>query len=213
MNHSYHAAVLCSSLLLLASCTEEAADSPPPTDEAASTSQDAEVTPPEDPGPNVPIADAMVKTEWGADFNNIFQLADYYFAGTPTGEGLTKAAKSGVKVIVNLLTEEQTNRMKMNYPSAIKKLGFRYEHIPITPDTFSVADVDRFAEILASTDEPVLIHCASSNRVGGLWAAYLNRYGNVVLGKAIQLGQTAGLSSESMIEAVKRVQMPLTPTD
>ena len=212
MNRSRPAVVFCSSLLFLSSCSEKPTNSPPPLAEADTPSPASEA-PPEDPGPTVPVGDSNPKTEWLGDFNNVYHLADYYFAGMPTEEGLIKASESGVKVIVNLLTEDQTARMKIDYDLIISKLGVRYEHIPVTPDTFSIADVDRFAEILASADGPVLIHCASSNRVGGMWAAYLNRYGDVVLGKAIQLGQTAGLSSQTMIDAVKRVQLPETPAD
>lgn len=51
----------------------------------------------------------------------------------------------------------------------------------------------------------MLIHCASSNRVGGLWAAYPVRYCGYGIDEAIRLGGAAGRSRQSMIDAAKRV--------
>ena len=46
--------------------------------------------------------------------------------------------------------------------------------IPVTPKSFSADVVDRFAKALdEASGGGVLVHCASSNRAGGIWAAYL----------------------------------------
>jgi protein tyrosine phosphatase (PTP) superfamily phosphohydrolase (DUF442 family) len=65
--------------------------------------------------------------------------------------------------------------------------------------------VDRFAEELATTDGPVLLHCKKSNLVGGLWAAYLVREHGAGWDEALALGKAAGLSRLSMIEAAQRL--------
>ena len=81
----------------------------------------------------------------------------------------------------------------------------RYESIPMVPSTFSTDDVDRLAVIIDEAEGGVLVHCASSNRVGGLWAAYLHRHRGYELEEAIELGTAAGLRPGGMTEAVKRV--------
>jgi hypothetical protein len=50
----------------------------------------------------------------------------------------------------------------------------------------------------------VLLHCASSNRVGGVLAVMAHRKGKP-LDDAIAEGQQAGLKSPAMIDAVRRV--------
>ena len=75
----------------------------------------------------------------------------------------------------------------------------------MVPSTFSTDDIDRLAAIIDEAEGRVLIHCASSNRVGGLWAAYLHRHRGYDLEEAIELGMAAGLRPGRMIEAVKRV--------
>ena len=67
---------------------------------------------------------------------------------------------------------------------------------------------DKQREAVEATEGPVLVHCGSSNRAGGLWAAYLARERGFTIDDAIARGREAGLSRESMIEAVRRVVPP-----
>ena len=49
--------------------------------------------------------------------------------------------------------------------------GLRYVWVPVTPDTLSLADVEAVEKVLDDpASGPVLLHCVSSNRVGGVWA-------------------------------------------
>jgi len=150
---------------------------------------------------------AVPMDAWAGAFNNAYRLDDdYFFAGLPTEAGLRLAADDGVKVVVNLLTEsQQAERIAFDEPALVAELGQKYVTIPIMPDTFSKEDVARFANAVENVDAPVLVHCASANRVGALWAAYLNLHRGVELERAIELGRSAGLSGDSMVEAVRRV--------
>jgi hypothetical protein len=51
---------------------------------------------------------------------------------------------------------------------------------------------------------PVLLHCASSNRVGGVWAVIQARKGKA-LDEALAAGREAGLHNPQMEAAVRRV--------
>jgi len=51
---------------------------------------------------------------------------------------------------------------------------------------------------------PVLLHCSTSNRVGGVLAVLEAKAGKPV-DDAIAAGRKAGLKSDVMVEAVKRV--------
>ena len=144
--------------------------------------------------------------EMSEQFNNVFQDGDFYFAGLPTEAGIKSASERGVTVIVNLLpAEQQAGRVSFDEPALVNSLGMRYESIPMVPSTFSTDDIDRLAAIINDADGPMLIHCASSNRVGGIWAAYLHRHQGYTLDEALKVGTAAGLKPGGMTEAVRRV--------
>lgn len=135
--------------------------------------------------------------------------ASVYFSGQPTQEGLKALSDSGVKIVVNLRsTKEMQTKVDFNEAIVVESLGMKYVHIPVMPSSFSPEDVDRLREVLAmNQNTQILIHCASSNRVGGMWAAYLNRELGFDVDKAIKHGKNAGLRSDSMINATKRVMI------
>lgn len=134
------------------------------------------------------------------------------FAGQPTQAGLKILADRGVKIIVNLRSvKEMQTAVDFDEANFVASLGMKYVHIPMIPSTFRSEDVARLKEVLdkASTDEnqnpAIFIHCKSSNRVGGIWASYLNSELGFDVDKAIEYGKNAGLRSDSMISAAKRV--------
>ena len=154
----------------------------------------------------IQIGKAEPNPELAEQFNNVFQDGHFYFAGIPTEAGLTSVSQQGVTVVVNLLpAEQQSRRVSFDEPVLAKSLGMAYESIPMVPSTFSTDDIDRLAAIIDEAEGGVLVHCASSNRVGGLWAAYLHRHRGYELEEAIKLGTAAGLRPGGMTEAVKRV--------
>ncbi len=143
--------------------------------------------------------------EWRG-LGRITRDGEVYFAGQPTQEALREARRRGVKVVVNLRPDdEMTTRVDFDEAALVRELGMAYVSIPVTPDSLSVAEMDRLQEALSRTTGPVLIHCASSNRVGGLWALYLHRHRHFSLEGAMERGKKAGLRSDAMIRAVRRV--------
>ena len=154
----------------------------------------------------IQIGKAQTSLELSEQFNNIFQDGDFYFAGIPSETGLASVSERGVTVIVSLLPEaQQARNISFDEPALARSLGMVYESIPMVTSSFSTDDVDRLAAIIDEADGGVLIHCGSSNRVGGLWAAYLHRHRGYDLEEAIELGMAAGLRRGGMTEAVRRV--------
>jgi len=138
--------------------------------------------------------------------NNIFREGDVYFAGQPDSVSWVRLAnEAGVKTVVNIRYPEEMGTLPYDEIGLVESLGMRYVNIPVSPETLSPSDVENLAGVLAETDDPVIIHCGSSNRVGGFWAAYLAREEGIPLDEALRRGEAAGLSRESMIEAVRRV--------
>jgi uncharacterized protein (TIGR01244 family) len=123
-------------------------------------------------------------------------------AGQPAPEALAKLGEMGFRTVVNLRTEKE------GAPSerpVVESQGLRYVWVPLTADSFSLADVEAVEKVLHDPSSgPVLLHCASSNRVGGMWAAIQAREGKT-LDEALAAGRVAGLHSPQMEAAVRRV--------
>jgi len=153
------------------------------------------------------VSDAeAVRIEGWDGVNNLFRSGRMYFAGQPDEASLVRlATEAGVRTVVNLRGPEEMSQVGFDEHAVADSLGLRYVNIPVSPDSFSAEDVERFAAVLEQTDEPVLLHCASSNRVGGMWAAYLAMHRNLTLDDAVELGESAGLRSPGMVDATRRV--------
>lgn len=135
---------------------------------------------------------------------------DLATAGQPGADALGRLAEMGFRTVVNLRTEKEG---ALEERAAVEAQGLRYVWVPVTPDTFSLKDVEAVERILDDPAAgPVLLHCASSNRVGGVWAAVRARSGEG-LDEAMAAGRAAGLHSPAMEAAVRRVlgAPPATP--
>jgi uncharacterized protein (TIGR01244 family) len=122
--------------------------------------------------------------------------------GQPTPEGLARLKEMGFKTVVNLRTEKEG---PLEERSVVEGQGLRYVHVPVTPETLSMADADAVQKVLDDPAAgPVLLHCASSNRVGALYAVIQSRKG-LTPEQALDAGRNAGLQSPVMAAAVLRV--------
>ena len=128
-------------------------------------------------------------------------------SGQPSAAALQGLGRMGFRTVVNLRSEREG---PADERAVVEAQGLRYVSIPVTPDTFNLADVEVLEEVLDDpTAAPVLVHCSSSNRVGGAWAVVQARQGKS-LGEAEAAGRAAGLHSPQMEAAVRRVlRVPL----
>jgi uncharacterized protein (TIGR01244 family) len=123
-------------------------------------------------------------------------------SGQPPAEALARLGALGFKTVVNLRTEKEGAK---DEETAAKAAGLAYVWVPVTPDTFSLDDVDRVERVLEDeAAAPVLLHCASANRVGAVWAVMATRRGRSIE-EALAEGKEVGLSSAAMVDAVRRV--------
>ena len=122
--------------------------------------------------------------------------------GKPSPEALDRLKALGFKTVVDLRTEVEGTATEKQ---ALEAQGLRYVSVPITAATFSAADVAAVANVINDPAAgPVLLHCASANRVGAVWAVLQVQQGRS-LEEAQAAGQEIGLSSAAMVEAMRRV--------
>jgi len=123
-------------------------------------------------------------------------------AGQPVPEALAKLEDMGFRTVVNLRTEKEGAAEER---AVVEAQGLRYVWVPMTADSFSLADIEAVQKVVDDPSSgPVLIHCASSNRVGAVWAVIQSRQGKT-LDEALAAGRAAGLQSPQLEAAVRRV--------
>jgi uncharacterized protein (TIGR01244 family) len=122
-------------------------------------------------------------------------------AGQPSPEALSKLKDMGFRTVVNLRTEQEGTAEERK---VVEGEGLRYVAVPVTPDSLSLADAEAVEKVLHDPSSgPVLLHCASSNRVGAVWALIQAREGKT-LDAALAAGREAGLRSPQLEAAVRR---------
>jgi uncharacterized protein (TIGR01244 family) len=122
--------------------------------------------------------------------------------GQPSAEALAQLKAMGFKTVINLRTEREGAKAEQE---AVEKAGLRYVWVPMTAESFSASDVSRVASVVDDESAaPVLLHCASANRVGAMWAALEAAKGKP-LDEAEAAGRAVGLTSPALVEAFRRV--------
>jgi uncharacterized protein (TIGR01244 family) len=114
-------------------------------------------------------------------------------AGQPSAAALEAAAKGGYKSVIDLraLTEDRGFDEK----ATVQGLGMSYVSLPVDGAAgVSYANAAELDKLLATLPKPILLHCASSNRVGALLALRANAAG-VDDAAALELGVANGLGS------------------
>ena len=148
------------------------------------------------------------------EFNNLYHDGKYFFAGQPTPAGLKRVADYGVTTVINLrLDNEMSERVNFDEPAIVEELGMTYVSLPMSTGTYSMVNVDALAEALRGVKGKVLLHCGSSNRVGVLWANYLNQHRGIELDEAIERGKAAGMTRDSLVELVRKTAASAPPSE
>ncbi|TDI42768.1 MAG: phosphatase [Acidobacteria bacterium] len=126
---------------------------------------------------------------------NYYRLRpDIATAGQPSDEALEAVQKAGFKAVLNLRTEQEGS---LDEKPKVEALGMEYFNIPIGREGFSPEIVSKFRDILEdSANRPILIHCASSNRVGAMWYIHQVITNGESESSALEEAKKAGLRSE-----------------
>ena len=100
-------------------------------------------------------------------------------AGKLDRSDIEALAGAGVRTIVNNRPDDEDPGQ---LPAAearriAEALGIAYHHVPVTAASLSRADVDAFAAVLASAEQPIVAHCRSGTRSTLLWALARMREG------------------------------------
>lgn len=114
-------------------------------------------------------------------------------AGQPTPQQLQALAQAGVKHVINL---RPASEISWDERAEVEKLGMQYHLIPVAGKAgITVANAKALNHLMKQLDgEPLLLHCSSGNRVGGLMALAAYHVDGQSLEASIAKGKAWGLT-------------------
>jgi uncharacterized protein (TIGR01244 family) len=122
-------------------------------------------------------------------------LADnVLLASQPSPEGLKEARARGIRTVINL---RYPNEVSWDQAAYAQQLGIEYHSIPFNSGQTLTDDVfNQVRRVLNERKEaPVLLHCASANRVGAVWLVHRVLDGGIAYDQALAEAKAVGLRS------------------
>lgn len=124
-------------------------------------------------------------------------------SGQPTADQLRALADAGFAAILDLRTPAEERGF--DEPDLLRELGLDYISLPVSTSSLDRATIDRFRELLRSAPRPLLMHCGSAVRVGGLlYAAWLLDEG-ADPAETLERAEAAGLRSPELTAKVQEL--------
>lgn len=138
-------------------------------------------------------------------------MAGVLSGGQPTPEQIEAAAKAGYRTVINMRGETEPGfewEAEM-----VEKLGMTYEHLPVTgKDSLSRERIEHIDSVLTAAlqNGPVLLHCASGNRIGAVMALRAVWLEEMDPEQALAYGRASGMTGA---EGVARELLGLEDPD
>ncbi len=135
--------------------------------------------------------------------------AGLHAGGQPSERQLEELAGQGVRTVIDLRGADETRGYDES--AAAARLNLHLVSLPIVDaDALTAANAAALKRALDASKGPVLLHCASGNRVGALLALMAASQEGMEPESALAFGQRAGLKS---LEPVVRTKLGLPPAE
>lgn len=129
------------------------------------------------------------------EIHQIHRLGKVWLAGQPSEADFKLAKeKEGLKTVINL---RESAELEFDEAKLLKELGINYHHFPFrSPSTLKDEVFDNARKVLNDKqNKPVMMHCASANRVGAIWLAHRVLDEQVPYEQALAEAKKVGLKS------------------
>ncbi len=131
-------------------------------------------------------------------------LADgeVYLGGQPSRADLAAAALyPGIRSVLNLRHDVEPKGF--DEAAALSDLGVAYENVPFgSPDQLTDQVFDESLNVIEEAPRPLLVHCASGNRVGAIWMAHRMLNDAYTEQAALSEARQVGLRNDEFIPIV-----------
>lgn len=121
-----------------------------------------------------------------------FEGEEILVGGQPTPAQFERAYELGYRTAVNLRRPDEKDNID---PDWIENLGMSYVSLPISGAADMTEEKARaLAAALETAERPVVVYCASGNRVGGLFAMKAFYVDGQSPEEALEVGKSAGMT-------------------
>ncbi len=135
-----------------------------------------------------------------AQCGSIAQLHSFgsvLLASQPESADFALLQQRGVKTVINL--RRPTELKDFDEKQVVESAGMVYVNLPIGgPTDLNDALFDALRAELKTAARPILVHCASANRVGAVWLPYRVLDGGLSYEAALAEAKTVGLSNGAL---------------
>lgn len=123
---------------------------------------------------------------------------DLIAAGQPPLAAWGELHRAGVRTVVDLRPASEPRGY--DEPAAVRAAGLDYVSIPVTHEALGDEEFDQMRKLLRDAPRrPIIVHCASSNRVGALLLPYFALDLKEPLDAALQHAVRSGLRSQDLV--------------
>jgi len=125
-----------------------------------------------------------------------------FLASQPTPADFEQAALSGVKTVINIRHDKEITGF--DEAAVVAANGLTYVHLPwngvdeLTDEVFA-----QTRELLNTAERPILLHCGSANRVGGVWIPWRVLDGGLSFEEALAEAKVVGLKTAGYIDRAR----------
>ncbi|MCA9178951.1 MAG: methyltransferase domain-containing protein [Planctomycetales bacterium] len=134
----------------------------------------------------------MLKSAMLGETSNVHAFGNTLLCGQPSPMDFAEAKRRGIKTVISL---RQADEINWDESGELKKLGLSFHHLGFrAPDTLNDEIFEKSLQLLSqSKQSPVLLHCASANRVGAIWLAHRVVNDGVTVEQATREAKQVGL--------------------
>jgi uncharacterized protein (TIGR01244 family) len=133
--------------------------------------------------------------------NGLCPLPGLATGGQPDPDDLASLAQAGVRTILD--TREPGERRGFDEAAAVARAGMKYVNVPVGT-TIDDTLFDRVRDVLRREERPILVHCATGNRVGLVLIPYLILDEGKSKDEAVALAARMGMRSPQLAHVALR---------
>jgi uncharacterized protein (TIGR01244 family) len=123
------------------------------------------------------------------------------FGGQLTTEDVASLEQAGYKSVLDLRGVGEDRGF--DEPTVVTEAGMAYAAVPVDAKTIlSPVTYESFFKAFETLERPIAVHCASGNRVGALYYAWLVAKEGQDREQALATARANGLRSDQLVEAV-----------
>lgn len=142
----------------------------------------------------------LTKSELGAT-RNVHAFGKTMLCGQPSAAEFAEAKKRGIKTVITL---REKSEIAWDEAALLEQLGLNFYQLGFrAPDSLSPAIIEKTVTIMGDPKRtPVMLHCASANRVGALWLAHRVLNDKIDVETARKEAKTVGLRTPAYEERI-----------